>query len=274
MKHSAALDLDWLSDRCDGDSSLVVEVLHHFSVQCKLHMDALRAAWNDGQMAKVAFHAEFLVGAAANVGASGMRLQSELLYNILSRSAADDQSLSIAKALNSVAASFQDCLTEVSASDFEMKETMESSKQASACKNRSCRLRLMRSEQMHLRNQRSEDRRRSSTKNRRCDLRIYPSSTNAASRESPVIARMRRYLDAMKAHNQAGRTLSARAEALALSFAASGAEFWGLAGAAARAGISGRYIAKQAVDELEMRLDTMAALWQPRDESSESQFSR
>ena len=75
------------------------------------------------------------------------------------------------------------------------------------------------------------------------------------------IHRMRRRLDAMRAHNQAGRVLSARDAAFALSFAASGAGLWGLAAAAARAGGAGRYISKQAMDGLEVRLDTMAALW-------------
>ena len=62
----------------------------------------------------------------------------------------------------------------------------------------------------------------------------------------------------MRQHNYAGRMSCAQAEAFALAYTASGAGHWQLAAAAARAGMRGRYIGKQAMDELEALLDSAA----------------
>lgn len=268
-----SLDVEWLSDRCNGDSSLVSEVCRHFSDQCRCHMSAMQNAWKDGRISEAAFHAEFLAGAAANVGATDLRLQAELLYDDLSDEMDDGRANSIPIKINSASVCFQRCLADVAAIRAECKrqKAPDTSRHVSAEQRKSCSFAWCMSSE-RLQGLQVEKVRRNSTstvffRKRRSGNRAHPSSAFVdtlpiQARDAAAFRRMRRHLDAMRAHNQAGRTLSARAEAFALSFAASGAGLWGLAGAAARAGIGGRYVSKQVMDALEVRLDTMAALWQ------------
>ena len=41
----------------------------------------MRNEWNRGCTSHAAFHAEFIAGAAANVGASDLQIQAEILFN-------------------------------------------------------------------------------------------------------------------------------------------------------------------------------------------------
>jgi HPt (histidine-containing phosphotransfer) domain-containing protein len=264
LKEQQALDLEWLSERCNGDSILMFEVLHLFSDQSRTHLESMRSNWAQKNSKDAAFHAEFLIGAAANIGASDLRRKAENLYHALLHEMEDDQPCKISNLLNSVATSFRSCLNSISSISSYVKPTLDMTQQLSSSK--SFRVPETKAPSIEIRRP-SRRSRRGSMDSAFLDPHRADRCTNRAGSEPPsqdgsAFPLMRGHLDVIRQHNQAGRGPAARAEAFALYFTASGAGCLGLAAAAARAGMGGRYIAKQAMDELEARLDTEAALWE------------
>jgi HPt (histidine-containing phosphotransfer) domain-containing protein len=260
-----AIDLDWLLERCNSDSELMFEVLRLFSDQCKPHLNEMRSASEEQKWPEAAFHAEFIIGSAANVGASDLRMQAELLYHLFPQQIADAQSSSIPRLLAKITSSFRRCLSCIAAIKIDMRKAAEPQRRMLTCKSRSFRVQRS-SPERALRRPLGLCRRGSTDSIfldvNKGDPRLESPIPPPGDSDGAVLTRMRGHLDDIRQHNQAGRGPAARAEAFALYFTASGAGCWGLAAAAARAGMGGRYIAKQAMDELEARLDTEAALWE------------
>ena len=259
-----ALDLEWLSDRCSGDSTLMRDVLSLFSDQCARHLDALIHALDTGCGSKAVFHTEFLVGAAKNVGASDLCLQTELLFKLLSQKIAQNQALFMPSALNKVSVSYQRCLDYIAVSKSAnfTKNTVKLLPESSTPSQSDEHIRRTSSGNFTTRSSPAWPCRRSSTTSDDFGLNtneIRPTSEKPSSRHAEIFYSMRCQLEAMRQHNYAGRMSCAQAEAFALAYTASGAGHWQLAAAAARAGTRGRYIGKQAMDELEALLDSAAA---------------
>ena len=266
------LDLEWLSDRCNGDLSLVSDVCIRFSDQCQSHIRAMRTAWTDADISAAAFHAEFLVGAAANVGASEMRMQAERLYDILSDKVFESQRIFVAMTMKAISICFQSCLDEIEAVQFVPRLHRQQSRNLMILlhsinllpRRKSCSSLLRCASSGYIADRPTGNHRWGSTSlplgGHKGDHRVNRSSTHAEA--EAAFQRMRHHLDSMATHNQAGSMLSFRAEAFALSFMASGEGLWGLAEAAALAGMGGRYVERKVMDALRVRLDTMAALSQ------------
>eukprot|EP00291_Cryptomonas_curvata_P025925 CAMPEP_0172162554 /NCGR_PEP_ID=MMETSP1050-20130122/6741_1 /TAXON_ID=233186 /ORGANISM="Cryptomonas curvata, Strain CCAP979/52" /LENGTH=214 /DNA_ID=CAMNT_0012832567 /DNA_START=219 /DNA_END=859 /DNA_ORIENTATION=- len=66
------IDLTRLLNRCEGDVELLKEVLDDFCVQGRSACDALRLAAAEGNDERATFHADFIAGAARNVGAAAV----------------------------------------------------------------------------------------------------------------------------------------------------------------------------------------------------------
>jgi hypothetical protein len=50
------IDLDWLLDRCDGDTQLVGEVLHSFCEQGQHHLSSIRSYLDERDKGQLSFH--------------------------------------------------------------------------------------------------------------------------------------------------------------------------------------------------------------------------
>jgi HPt (histidine-containing phosphotransfer) domain-containing protein len=252
------LDMEWLSERCNGDSNLMSEVLRLFSEQCQLHLDAMQNAIEQRNGSEAAFHAEFLAGAAANIGAADLRLKAEILYHIFSQKELNGAANSNMFYL--VAESFRRCLDDIAASQYRLNHAIAIPQ--------ICHTRMP-----HLRQSCSEHNifRRASfcqgvstnacvSENHKFGSRTPTTACKQADHDGSAFPRMRQQLDAVLQHNDAGRELCARAEALTLSYTASGVGCWMLAAAAARAGMRGQCITQQLLEEMELRLDTATLL--------------
>ena len=93
----------------------------------------MRNEWNRGCTSHAAFHAEFIAGAAANVGASDLRIQAEILFNIFSHPATDSRVISIPTLLESISACFRKCLDEEAANELKRKRATDFPQHISSC---------------------------------------------------------------------------------------------------------------------------------------------